>query len=24
MQWNLPWRAGGIEGDARLFHSALA
>lgn len=22
LQWNLPWRAGGISGQGRLFHSA--
>jgi hypothetical protein len=22
MEWNLPWRAGGYQGDARIFHSA--
>lgn len=21
MEWNLPWKAGGCEGDGRLFHS---
>ncbi len=24
MHWNLPWKAGGIAGQGRLFHSAAA
>jgi hypothetical protein len=23
MQWNLPWRAGGYEGEGRVFHSQV-